>query len=574
MMHLETAEMKRTSITKKNSIWLTFIGIILILGIGVIVGVQSYRENISIYEDMAFAHVFTASINVDTEKLQRIVERQDEVRECWTEFIKTADLYSTVFGPGLTDDPELEELCMYWQDFFWYIMTSQAASNEIRYFYIVIPTEDDIIYIWDSDIIGSVAPAPMDHGNYLPKEKENLMRVYRDEEDVEHLIFYREPDGEITGTAMYPIYGDGGKVLAVACLDISITHVRKLFLRLMLHIVILVSAVLIVTGIIYFSLLKAKLIHPIMKLTKATSRLVKDLESGVETDFQVDVHTEDEIEDLARSFEDMGNKLKTYIKENTAIMVEKERIDTELVLANKIQQNMVPNTFPPFPERKEIDLYASMVPEKEVGGDFYDFFMIDHNKLGLVIADVSGKGIPAALFMMMTNNMIRNYTMSGFSPSKVLETVNRQICAKNKEEMFVTVWIGILDLYTGVLNASNAGHEYPILKRSGEDFILLKDKHGFVVGGLENIKYSDYQLQLDPGTVLFVYTDGLTESTNKKKELYGERRLLETLNRCGSTQPEDILKNVSADAMDFTGSASQFDDITMLCLRYNGKAHE
>jgi serine phosphatase RsbU (regulator of sigma subunit) len=231
---------------------------------------------------------------------------------------------------------------------------------------------------------------------------------------------------------------------------------------------------------------------------------------------------------------------------------------------------MLPNIFPPFPDRDEFHIFASMTPAKEVGGDFYDFFLVDDDHLALVMADVSGKGVPAALFMMMSKIMLQNQAMSGKDPKDVLIAVNDQICRNNKEQMFVTVWIGILELSTGKLTASNAGHERPILKEPDGGFELIRDKHGLVVGAMDGMRYRNYELQLRPGAKLFLYTDGLMEATDAADELFGEARTLETLNRAQDADPQALLEFVDAEVRRFVGDAPQFDDLTMLCLQYNG----
>ena len=211
-----------------------------------------------------------------------------------------------------------------------------------------------------------------------------------------------------------------------------------------------------------------------------------------------------------------------------------------------------------------------MDPAKEVGGDFYDFFLIDESHLALAIADVSGKGVPAALFMMISKILVQNAAMAALSPAEVLRAVNNQICANNREEMFITVWFGILDTATGKITAANAGHEYPALMTSGGAFELLKDKHGFVIGGMEDIRYRDYELSLTPGSKLFLYTDGVPEATNAENELFGTDRMLRALNEQPSAPPEKILKNVRRAVDGFVKDAEQFDDLTMLCVEYKG----
>ena len=244
---------------------------------------------------------------------------------------------------------------------------------------------------------------------------------------------------------------------------------------------------------------------------------------------------------------------------------------TELAMATEIQESMLPSIFPAFPDRKEFDLHASMDPAKEVGGDFYDFFLIDEDHLGLIIADVSGKGIPAALFMMISKTVLQNYAKLGIGAAEILTKTNEALCAENKTEMFVTAWVGILEISSGKMTCANAGHEYPAVCRDGR-FSLLKDRHGFVLGGMEESKYREYPIQLKKGDKIFVYTDGVPEATNKESALFGTQRMLEAINRNTALSPKELLGTVR-DAVDaFVGGAEQFDDLTMLCLEYKGTA--
>ena len=249
---------------------------------------------------------------------------------------------------------------------------------------------------------------------------------------------------------------------------------------------------------------------------------------------------------------------------------EQEQLLRELSMARQIQGSMLPHIFPPFPDRKEIDLFASMDPARDVGGDFYDFFFIDEDHLCLVIADVSGKGIPAALFMMLAKRIIEDFAMVERSVSRILTMVNEALCDNNQAGMFVTVWLGILEISTGRLSAGNAGHEFPVIRKKDSAFELYKDRHGFVLGGMEGIRYMDYELSLSPGDKLFVYTDGLPEANAENGEMFGTDRMLDVLNACGSGSPEEILRTVKERTDAFVGEAEQFDDLTMMCLEYRG----
>ena len=314
--------------------------------------------------------------------------------------------------------------------------------------------------------------------------------------------------------------------------------------------------------------LSGKITNPIRVMTKR----IEDL-TGDQFVFEMDdvYRTGDEIEILANTFGKLSDQMEGYLRNILAMTAEKERVGTELALATRIQADMLPNKFPPFPDRREFSIYASMTPAKEVGGDFYDFFFVDEDRLALVIADVSGKGIPAAMFMMMAKNMLQTQAAAGHSPQEVLETVNRLLCESNEEKMFVTVWFGILDLRSGVLTAANAGHEYPILKTPGGSFEIVKDKHGFVLGGMARMKYKEYELRLEPGSKLFVYTDGVAEAMNVGHELFGMDRTVAALNAAMDESPEGILRSVDKAVADFVGEAEQFDDLTMLCIEYRGR---
>ena len=248
-----------------------------------------------------------------------------------------------------------------------------------------------------------------------------------------------------------------------------------------------------------------------------------------------------------------------------------QRLSTELDMAKNIQNNMLPGVYPAFPERKEFDIYARTEPAKELGGDFFDFQMIDRDHLALIIADVAGKGIPAAMFMMASKIIIGNLSKNrSHDPAKILKLINQQIGMNNRADMFVTLWLGILELSTGVLSAANAGHEYPCLKQGEEPFRLLKDPHGLVLGVMDQVKYRSYDIQLAPGDTLFVYTDGVTEATNTEDDLFGLNRMVDALNRNPEAPIAQLVDNVRSAISAFSNGADQADDITMLALRYFG----
>ena len=299
--------------------------------------------------------------------------------------------------------------------------------------------------------------------------------------------------------------------------------------------------------------------------TKKSSEVIRSLSK---------IKAGNEIGQLAEDIIELTREIDNYTETIAAISAEEERIGTELALAARIQESMLPMIFPPYPDRQDFEIYASMNPAKEVGGDFYDFFFIDDDHLCLVIADVSGKGVPAAMFMTISKIILANTAMLGKSPAETLENANAAICSNNREEMFVTVWIGILELSTGILTASNAGHEYPIIKQPEGKFELIKDRHGFVVGGMEGLRYTSYSMRLAPGSKVFLYTDGLPEATDADNCMFGTDRILQVLNEDPDQDPEQILRTVTNAVNDFVKDAEQFDDLTMLCLHYRGQPHQ
>ena len=274
----------------------------------------------------------------------------------------------------------------------------------------------------------------------------------------------------------------------------------------------------------------------------------------------VDVRTNEEFASLSDDINQTVSTLKRYIAEAAA------RIDKELEFAKEIQYSALPSVFPPYPNRKDFEIYAHMITAKEVGGDFYDFYMLGDSTLAFMIADVSGKGIPAAMFMMQAKTIIKDLAESGLELPEVFATANKKLCENNDAGMFVTAWMGILDLKTGLLKFVNAGHNPPLVRQADGEFVYLKARSGMVLAGMDGIKYRQNELQLTPGDQIFLYTDGVTEATDKNNQLYGEERLLETVNRNIVMDTRKLCEAVKADVDKFVGEAPQFDDITMLSV--------
>ena len=414
------------------------------------------------------------------------------------------------------------------------LLTDLRKSSDVNFLYIgeYEPEADRLIYICDPD----TNPSTSCHtGTWeIVPERETSKFLGWDGKGYLYDIGISERLGLIC-TSGFPLHDENGDVYAFVLADITLGEVLK-------GIRLFVLQYIIALAIVIF--------------------LISNLA----------IHSGDEIEHLVSVMAGMEKSISGYEEALSEVIAEKEREHTEMDLAARIQSNMLPTEFPAFPDRTEFEIYGAMDPAREVGGDFYDFFMIDEDHLAILIADVSGKGIPAALFMMASMIIVGNTAMNkeGYDPAEMLAAANNIICVHNFEDMFVTVWLGILEISTGKLKAANAGHEYPAVRHADGSFELLKDKHGLVLGAMEDQKYTQYELQLEKGSKIFVYTDGVPEATSPDKELFGTDRAIDALNIDPSAKPEDLLKNVKTAIDEFVRGADQFDDLTMLCIEYKG----
>lgn len=368
-----------------------------------------------------------------------------------------------------------------------------------------------------------------------------------------------------------PLLSRNGAVLGYVGVTLESYSARSRIIEAMIPNLVSSALLFLFSALVLALLVRVLLINPVITVQRNVHQYSEDKDSQKVVKAMRSIISKNEIGSLAEEISEMVVEIDRYTKEVSKLATEKERISAELNLATTIQASMLPCVFPPFPEKTEFDIFATMDPAKEVGGDFYDFFLLDDDHLGLVIADVSGKGIPAALFMMISKTLIKNHAKFSSSPAEVLTNVNDQLCENNQAEMFVTVWFGVLEISTGKMKACSAGHEYPCIRRAGGQFELFKDKHGFVVGGMDGIKYKDYELEFAPGDEIYLYTDGVAEATNLDNELYGTNRLIDVLNSELDIPVHQITSNVRNSIDEFVGTAPQFDDITMLMFRYKGK---
>ena len=531
-------EKERTTLSKKMMYGLVIFAILLVICISIPIMISLYYLEVKEYTNSAFSYTRTAADLIDGDRIAAYVETQEK-----------DDYYNEILN----------------------FLNKTQLETDIRYYYVFVPKEDDLIYVWDAENNEGACELGQ-HEEYMEGGKEAVAAVYR-HDPPEEIKMTNDPTYGFIVSAFSPVFNSAGEPVAVVGLDMSVPDIIQMFIRFFLLIVAVTAAASALMMVISYGVLKKSIIEPIDQLTDSAQKMVGNLER--EKAIEIDIHTNDELETLADSFEKMDEDLRTYIKELAHVTAEKERIGAELNVATAIQADMLPKIFPYLPERKEFDLFASMTPAKEVGGDFYDFFMVDDDHLGIVIADVSGKGVPAALFMVIAKTLIKNNALPELSPGEVLEKVNDQLCEGNATGLFVTVWFAIVDLRTGSGISVNAGHEHPAVKRavSGE-YELVKYRHTPAVATMEGLVFRNREFQLEPGDMIFVYTDGVTEATDSGNNLFGEERLLEALNQCDSSDTKDILASVKRSIDTFVGEAPQFDDITMMAVKYNGSVTE
>jgi len=461
------------------------------------------------------------------------------------------------------------------------LLNTLKEDGEITFLSMTVPDEDSVTFYIDA----CVPAMGDDPANQIPYGSDILyVDTAGDEADLQKYLtgweLYAQNRGTDTPlvtdndygynfTSVSPILNEEGQAIAEIQYILDMRQVRSYlnsFLMTMLAISLAIIAVALVCYILFVRLVVTA---PIGKLAGFTHALTA---SGEFSGRRIEINTGDEIQALGESFNYMLEELERYIENLSRITAEKERIGAELSVATHIQASMLPCIFPAFPDRQEFDVYATMDPAKEVGGDFYDFFLVDQDHLAVVVADVSGKGVPAALFMVIAKTLIKDHAQTGAAAQDVFTEVNRQLCESNEEGLFVTAWMGVLELSTGTLTFVNAGHNPPLVGHAGGAYEYLRSRPGFVLAGMEGTRYRPGSLTLAPGDTLYLYTDGVTEATDAHERLYGEERLKEALDRMGGAQPQTLLPAIKADVDAFVGDAPQFDDITMLALRYRGSS--
>ena len=489
----------------------------------------------------------------------------------YTDFYYSKARETAVMAATLVDGDKMEEyLRMGKTDEYYEGLCTTFANMKreysMKYLYIYQPGSDSLTYILDAQI-ETDDPANIsslgDVYRYKDTEYQYLVpdAQAKRASTMKHIVYNTDYGAMVMAWA--PVLDSSGKLAAMVEADFSLNLVTTMLRGYIINMILICSSIILAAVVVLILIARRMVGRPIALLTQSVQNFAGEDGTLKPT---IKLHTGDEMQTLSEAFGKMVRDIDRYTKNLALVVAEKERIGAELDVAKHIQASMLPSIFPAFPERPELDIYATMTPAKEVGGDFYDFFLVDDDRLAMVMADVSGKGVPAALFMVIAKTLIKNVAQTGLSPRDVLEKVNNQLCVGNEAEMFVTVWLGILEISTGKLTCANAGHEYPVLKRMGGDYALVKDKHGFVLAGMEGSRYKEYEFQMEPGDRLFLYTDGVAEATDAHNELYGTGRMLDALNRNKEVNCETLLHRMKEDIDTFVGEAPQFDDITMLSL--------
>ncbi len=521
--------LKRHSLSASVIIAYGLLAVILIASLNIVVGIQYNRSVVARYGERANAYTRIAADYIDGDKVQTYIETGE-----------TDAYYDTV------------------QSF----LNSHQKEGILQYYYVGYLDGDDVVYIWDANNEISVS-ALFDREALTADEIEEI-QYEMENPDSDGMVVTRDSYGYL-GTAVSPIETSDGTVVAFVAADILMSSVDSEVRSFLVPMIALIIFVIGGSSIIGYYIIDIRLVQPIHRLTKEAEDMVTHLTDR--DDVRINLQTDNDLEDLGDAFNQMYEDVTTYIKQLKTVTREKERIGTELKVATQIQADMLPKIFPYRPDRPEFDLYATMTPAKEVGGDFYDYFMVDEDHLAVVIGDVSGKGVPAALFMVISKTLIKNFATMKLPVDEIFNRANRELCDGNKSELFTTAWIGIYEISTHRLCYADAGHETALVRKPDGTLREIKPKKkNIVLAAMDGITYALNETTLDTNEMLLLYTDGVPEATNANEELFGMERLKAALAKYDTKDPEDLLTVLKQEVDSFVDGAPQFDDITMLAL--------
>lgn len=536
--------MRNASIRTKVIILFAALAVLLMASVGLTAYALNYQKLVAQYGDLATSAAELAATEVDGDAVARYIAQGADESYHFTQV-------------------QLRNI---------------KASLGLRFLYISVPFLDrnDAIYVFDIAVEGedlSLISALGDHSG-VSDVYDLTTGVMKTGQTATNRRITHSQFGYLL-SAYAPLKNTAGQTVAVVGVDVDMTLVLRQSLQQTLQLLGLMAAVIALFVLLALVITNRSVVTPVKRLSEHMAAFDKSAETLTLDPFTARSH--DEIGVMAQSFNDMAENIREYVENLRVVTADKQRIATELSVANTIQAAMLPRIFPYAPDRQEFAVYATMEPAKSVGGDFYDFYILHGPEktgthLMFVVADVSGKGIPAALFMVITKSLIKTRAMEGDSPARILTSVNDQLCENNDAGMFVTAYVGLLELATGKLTVANAGHNPPLIRRRGGKYEWLRHKAGFVLAGMEHMKYTDVEMQLEPGDRLFLYTDGVTEMQDPAQQLYGEARLLEALD--ASDEPPrgvmELLPTIRRSVFAFADGAEQADDVTMLGLDWYG----
>ena len=536
--------------------------ILMISAVGL--GVFSYAALKDYNEEAQHLMGYTLSM-LDMEYVEKIYTATREIYEALPEEIRQ-DPYTDEFRQrfqGLMDEDYHAARK---------VLENCRVESENRNVALIMtdPARSAYIFVIDGDV---------EEWIYLPGQwiEADLSKIDKTMQSSWNLMMTREKEYGWIGTDYAPIMGADGKLLGYISIDLDM---NDFFSRIFHTLMFLIPGAIIVILFVAYEAARLMVRHILSHLTELAGAAreytardkVNNPEEATAYFSRLDIRTRDELEELWQSMTDMEQDMNGTMHRLRAVTAEQEHMEAELSIAARIQEGMLPRQFPAFPDRTEFDIFASMTPAKEVGGDLYDFFLIDEDHLAMLIADVSGKGISAALFMVSAKTLLQNQTiLSEGNVVEICEKVNRRLSEQNEAMLFVTVWLGVMTISTGEIAYVNAGHEYPAIYRNGRSFTVEKDVHSGPLAVSEKMKFRAGTVRLQPGDTIFCYTDGVTEATDIGETLFGTERLLQALNLHPDAGPKELNEIVLASIAEFVGEAPQFDDTTILCLKYSGK---
>ena len=479
-------------------------------------------------------------------------------------------------------DEEAQRLYVKYRFEYWFTQFFDAADEfGLSYVYFIYPEENEdhrVVYMFDP----SLETTTDKDGNEIlmlgesvyedPAIHEHMWKAWESGEVLDSVDSVNNKYGYVY-TYCRPLTVNGEK-LGLICADADVDRINADIRDSVIRQVLAEALIFVITMILLYMFLKSRLLDRIVKLMKGVLKYSEEKDPMMAGEIRAGKGQNDEIGALSDSFADMIMSLDDYMNELQEVTAEKERIGAELNVATQIQADMLPNIFPAFPDRKDFGIFATMTPAKEVGGDFYDFFFVDKDHIALVMADVSGKGVPAALFMVIAKTLIKSTLQSETEAAEALADVNDKLCEGNQAGLFVTVWMAVIDLRTGEGVSLNAGHEHPAFCKKGGEYVLDIYRHSPAVAAMEGMMFKERRFTLEKGERLFVYTDGVAEAMNEDNELYGTDRMLVSLNEHKDGSLEEQLHGLKESIDEFVGDAPQFDDITMLLFEYHGKENE